>query len=106
MVGMRLESGRQQRLAQQALRAGFDAHAAFFAYHVAFLVKLAKDGIEEALRLEEKPQLQAVAGKGVEVIGGVLSMARVQPAPAVFFNELRFGVGYHAALALVPAGLA
>ncbi len=102
---MSFKGGGQQRFHQHALRAGFDAHAALFAHHFALLIELAENGIVEALRFQQEPQLQPVAREIVEIFRGVLAGSGVQSDAAVFLDELRIGIGDHVAVGLVHGGL-
>ena len=80
-------------LHELALRIGFDAHAALLADHVALFIKLAVDGMEEAGGFQIEPELDAVGGEVVEVVGGILAGAGVHADAAVFLDDARIEVG-------------
>ncbi len=92
-VGMGGDGGGEHLLHELALRIGFGAHAALFADHVALLIKLAVDGMEEAGGFEIEPELDAVGGEVVEVVGGILAGGGVHADAAVFLDDARVEVG-------------
>ncbi len=82
----------------------FHAHAPLFAHHVAFFIELAKHRIVEALRLQQKPQFQAIAREVVKVIGGVFAGSRIQSHAAVGLDQLGIRIRDHIAVGLFHGG--
>ncbi len=98
---MRFECGRLQRLHQPALRVGFGAHAALFAHHVALFIELAEYRLGEALGFQQEPELDAVGGEAVEILGGIDAGFRVHAHAAVFVDDLGNCVGDHVGIGFV-----
>ena len=104
LVGVGFERRGQQGLHQLALRAGFDAHAALLQHHVALFVELAEHGMQEALRLQQKPQLGAVGGQVVEILGRVELGAGVETYAAILFDDGRIQIGNNEGIGFLDGG--
>ena len=86
---MRLEGGGGELLQQPADGIAVGAHAALFNHHIALLVELAHDRMQEALRFEVGPKFQPVFRKRVVIFGLVFAGRSVQAFGAVAFENLR-----------------
>ena len=102
---MRGEGGSQKILLQFALRAGFHAHAVLFHDHVPLLIEFPEDGVEEALRFHQEPELNAIGWQAVVVLRRVERRSRIQSYSAILFDHAGVLVGFDKALRLVDGQL-
>jgi hypothetical protein len=84
---------------------GLDSHAAFLAHDVALLVKLTVDRKTETRGLQQEPQLHAVGGQAVEVVGRVLPRTGVEPHAAALLDDSGEGLRVDEAVGLLDSGL-
>src|SRR5437660_676729 len=64
---MRFKCSGEKFLAETALRPAFGAEPPLLGDDIALFVEFAENGMEEALRLEERPQLEAIRRQRIEV---------------------------------------
>ena len=102
---MRFKRTCLQALHQHSLRAGLNAHPVLFAHHVPLLIKLTENRIVEALRFQQEPEFQAIAGEVVKVFSGVLARAGVQTRAAVFLDDLCVSIGNNVAVGFLDCGI-
>jgi hypothetical protein len=98
---VRGEGGGQELLEQPPGGLAVRAHPALLHDHVALLVELAHHGLEEPLGLQVGPQLQAVGGEGIVVVGLVAAGAGVETDAALAVHDLAERVGDHVAVGLL-----
>src|SRR5258708_9097482 len=91
---MRGESRSQELLDQSSYGLAVRAHPPLLVDDVALLVELAHHRLQEALRLEIRPQLETVRGQRIEVAGLLAAREGVQSDPALSFDDLGESVGH------------
>src|SRR5215469_3336012 len=92
---MRDERSRKKLLRQAAERLAIGAHAPLFRHYIALLVELAHHRVQEALRFQKGPQLNAICGERVEVDGLIVRGSGVHSDLTLLIEHLGKGVIDH-----------
>src|SRR6202171_6622282 len=95
MIGMCLESGRDELFQQTSNGPAICAHPALLDHDVALFVKFAHHGMDETLALEISPQFETIFREGIVISGLVIVGKRVQAFASVAFDDLAKFIGHY-----------